>query len=397
MTCETCFHFFISNRCNRVQDGDLQWEADLPSGRCLSSDALQLDDSQNVTYGKYFKAIRSFLKQDGCKLIADAASQYCKTKIQPEHIKNIDVFLEKHGAFYHPSRIELYVNDQRIRFVLNVATSLSGKNGMEREYNTLQRLNNNFAMSFLPAVYGYGTVGDNNSGDAIYMFLGEWLEGYNEFHISKDLKNNRNQICVWDSESDHFVLSDQQATELYSHAAMILTYYYNLETCEQIFPWHHGAGDFVVSQKNGKISVKLITARQYTSMVEKTDTVDDAKFDMDSALEALLLFFLNLSIRMRIDRLDGTGAIVWSDAMAVKGMVKGFKQALALKSFPGNNACPVDICFQEYISSFSKENILSLIHEIIDTYNPFSSDVHVITQNVNEHAETVCNAIYQTG
>lgn len=394
MTNETCFNFFISNKRNRVQKDDLLWEKSVPGSRCPSHTDLQTDSPEHVTYGKYFNAARSFLKKERFKTIVFAASQYCKTEIKPENIKQIDIFLEKHGAFYHPSRIEIDINCQQVRFVLNVATSRPGKSCIKKEYKTLQRLNHNFSKVFFPVVYEFGEVNDKDNNDSIPMFLGEWLEGYNEFHISKDVNCNKNRICVWSPENGNFFLSNQEETELYSQASMILTYYFNLETFEQIFPWHHAAGDFVVSKNNGKIKTKLITARQYASMIQNTgDCKNNINFDPDFILEALLLFFLNLSIRMRIDRMDGTGNIVWSEKTAVKGMVKGFNKALILKSFPGNPATRVDVCFKDYILSFSQEKIFSLIQEIVNTYNPLSKDVDLIRQNLEEHVETLYSKI----
>jgi hypothetical protein len=253
-------------------------------------------------------------------------------------------------------------------------------------------LSSRFSNNFLPAVYDFGKVFCKESKDTIPMFLGEWLEGYSEFHISKDVKKNENRICVWDAKKGNFFLSHNEETKLYSQVSMILAYYFNLETFEQIFPWHNAAGDFVLSKNNGKINVKLITARQYASMIQNRESIENNSA-IEHILEALLLFFLNLSIRMRIDRLDGTGKIVWSDKRAVKGAMKGFNKALALKTFPFNTTYSVDNCFKDYICSFSRKNILYLINKIVSSYNSMSKEVDIIKQNLDEHAETLCSNI----
>jgi hypothetical protein len=43
----------------------------------------------------------------------------------------------------------------------------------------------------------------------------------------------------------------------------LLTAYYNIDTGEQIFPWHHAAGDFVVTPLAEGFPVKLIAVRGY--------------------------------------------------------------------------------------------------------------------------------------
>ena len=98
------------------------------------------------------------------------------------------------------------------------------------------------------------------------MFLGEWFEGYNEFHISLDPADEKHKIIVWDHEHGNYFLSTDQTKALYRQAAKILTCYYNVETFEQISSWHHAAGDFVLKCQNDEIDLKLITVRQYRPM-----------------------------------------------------------------------------------------------------------------------------------
>jgi len=106
-------------------------------------------------------------------------------------------------------------------------------------------MNNDFPFSFVPKVYGTGEVFTKDN-HYISMFLGEWFEGFNEFHISRDPADGKNKIVVWDNQQSNFFLSADQIMELYRQATMILTSYYNIETFEQIFSWHHAAGDFVL-------------------------------------------------------------------------------------------------------------------------------------------------------
>ena len=91
------------------------------------------------------------------------------------------------------------------------------------------------------------------------MFLGEWFSGFNEFHLSRDPATGQGRILVWDYGAGDFFLSPEQAAGVYKEAAKILTAYYNLETFEQIFSWHHAAGDFVLKLEKGRMKVRLIT------------------------------------------------------------------------------------------------------------------------------------------
>ena len=59
-----------------------------------------------ISHGDYFTAVRNFLEQDGYEIITRAVSQQTRRDITSEEIEEIRIFLEKHGEFYHPARIE---------------------------------------------------------------------------------------------------------------------------------------------------------------------------------------------------------------------------------------------------------------------------------------------------
>ncbi len=371
------FNFFLARKEDRITKGTDIWSAPLP----IKRRPVETDFHAFVSYGDYFTAVQAFFQKNDLNILLSAASLQTSKKISAEDIEKIDVFLEKHGEFYHPSRIEMFHGDQKIRFVLNVAVSDTGKNYIEKEYRALQKLNQKLPLGFVPEVYDKGEA-DIIDGNKIQMFLGQWFDGYHEFHISGD-PDKIKKIVVWDPEQGSYFLSSDQIQSLYKQAAFILTGYYNTETFEQIYPWHHAAGDFVLKQQNGKIDLKLITVRQYRSFGE-----DDDKKNQDPAaiLEALLVFFLNLSIRMRLDRIDGVGEIVWADDTAVEGIVEGFFSALALKPPVKSISIPIDDCFGFYLTSqYAESDIYALAMDIASAYPPESPEFPIIKKNMKKH------------
>lgn len=372
------------------------WPEPLPMSRKKSQKAEEI----SVTYGDYFYAVRSFLEKDKFKSITSAISQQLNQNIKPEEIKEIRIYLEKHGEFYHPARIETYINGSRLLFVLNVAISNSGKGFIKREFEILNKLNNEFSFSFVPKVYSQDKIFIKNKDLEISMFLGEWFEGFNEFHISQNnykqaKKDSGIKIVVWDHEKGNFFLSADETLELYSQVAMILTYYYNAETFEQIFPWHHAAGDFVVKLQNNNMKLKLITVRQYAPMLENKNEIAKNNTDSDIylILEAMLVFFLNLSIRNRLDRLDGIGEIVWSDNIAIEGTLKGFLKGLPQTSSNNLISDTLAANFINYISCFTKTDLLELCNSIVNTYNPMVSEISAIRQNLKNHVDILFSTI----
>lgn len=344
-----------------------------------------------VSHGDYFSACRDFLAKDDFKTITFAVSQQIRRPVAVEELETIHIILEKHGEFYHPSKIETVLQGTTVSFVLNVAVSNAGNACIQREYRCLKRLHKEFPLSFVPKAYGEGHIYIKNNRK-VGMFLGEWLEGFNEFHISRDPLDKKNKLVVWDSENGNFFLSVEQTLEIYRQAALILTYYYHVETLEQIFPWHHAAGDFVVKRLNNTLEVKLITVRQYVSMVKEHESADQQR-DAEFILEALLVFLLNLSIRMRLDRLDGVGDIVWSNDIAVEGTLKGFFEGLALKQPIDLLPEPLFNSFRQHLLTCRETELFDLSQAMVKTYHPKAPEVPVIEQNLVAHVRIFYNAI----
>lgn len=347
-----------------------------------------------ISHGDYFDSVRSFLSENRFEIIISAISQLASQDIKQEDIQEIRVCLEKHGEFYHPAKVEVSALGAEFLFVVNVAVSKAGKNGIKKEYDILKRLNNEFPYSFIPKIYGQGRVCVNKSPE-IRMFMGEWFEGYKEFHISSsslsvskpEIKKGENKIVVWDSEQGNFFLPQDKITEVYEQASMILTSYYNFETFEQIFPWHHGAGDFIIRVCNDKTDLKLITVRGYASLVETTDR------DLDSIVGAMMMFLLNLSVRMRLDRTDGVGDIAWAGDIAAEGTLKGFFRGLALQSQADILPDQFDVFFRKYLLSCTEADLYDLIKDIVNTYNQKAPEISLIKQNLKKHAKTLHRSI----
>ena len=206
----------------------------------------------------------------------------------------LSIFLEKHGAFYHPARLQVAVKDQTLSFVVNVAASTHGRKAISREVKALERLNDQRPFGWFPQVYSFAS-------DELPMFLGDWFDGFHEFHLTRRPDSDEPAIVVWDGTATPCLLSEKQAADLYRNAAMILTACYDPITSCQIFPWHHAAGDFVVRVEGEGVTVRLITVRDYVPMSGFAAEPDNER----SLLDALVVFFIHLSVRMRLDRLDG--------------------------------------------------------------------------------------------
>ena len=382
------FSYFISPHKTPVTENSDVWHRPLPLSRKFSIK----NDAISISHGEYFLAARKFIENNDFDIISKALSRRLQRKVQPADIHKIQIGLEKHGEFYHPARIEAFVRQQSVSFVLNVAVSETGMRTIHEEYRNLKRLNNEFTLSFLPQVYGFGettTAGKRK----ISMFLGEWFEGFREFHVSRDPSDNTDKILVWDGPSRRYFLSRQQQAEIYRQAARILAYYYNVETFEQIFPWHHASGDFIVRIENAVPELKLISVRRYDSLFRDLNPQKNCDQDAELILQALLLFFLNLSIRMRLDRMDGVGEIIWADHRAVPSTLEGFLEGLSLKLQIPLLPDAIDRCFRYYLSVCTKEDVYELSQAVVNEFNPMSPETPIVKQYLDEHVAVLSRTL----
>jgi hypothetical protein len=255
------------------------------------------------TYRLYFQTIQDVLAKNSHELLLEAAGRQLALPLLPEDIQRILIYSEKHGNWYHPAKIEVITPQGCARFVMNAALTERGRAIMSREIRALKYLADNFSSPWLPTVYFYdepiaGSPFDEKHSLFLSLFLADWFEGFHEFHLSIDPFDGLQKLVLWDGSPKPNYLSRQQAVNVYIEISKILTLYYHFLTYNQIFPWHHGAGDFVVKTDRDRIEIRLVTVRQYGPMADPEEM---------EVSEALVFFFLNLSLRMRLDRLDGVG------------------------------------------------------------------------------------------
>ena len=386
------FSFFISHSKEPVTEDSLIWQAPIP----LRLDALMKDDGQgeSVSHAAYFRAVQSFLETNAFEVLTRALSQKLHREVKAPDISEIGICLEKHGEYYHPSRIETVVDRKPLFFVLNVAISNTGLRFIEEEYQLLKRLNTALPFGYLPQVYGFGQT-PASAGLNFGMFLGQWFDRFHEFHISMDPEDQKPKICVWDDAGGRFFLSAGQTQALYARASKILTAYYNLESFEQIFSWHHAAGDFIVKAEDEELELRLVTVRRYHSIFENQTGAQPQQGNPQRILQALLVFFLNLSLHMRLDRLDGTGQMVWSDPIAVEATLTGFLEALSMKpDIPSLPDSPL-ACFAAYMASCSQADLFDLTETIVKRFKPQMPGLALVKNNLHPHVEALHTSIQQ--
>ncbi len=369
-------HFFLADTDHPMDSGHSLWGEPLP-------DRNGREFSTSLTYGEYFDAVAGFCVCNACRPICRALEQRLQRPIAESDIARLDIFLEKHGAFYHPARVSVSVLDRALSFVINVAASADGRRTIERETAALNRLGQQRPFGWLPRVYG-------NTCEPVPMFLADWFDGYHEFHLTVADGKQDPSIVVWDGADPPCLISEEQSASLYRQASMILTACYDPVSTEQIFPWHHAAGDFVARVKGDAVDVKLITVRGYASMFgEETETADER-----ALLDNLVVFFIHLSVRMRLDRIDGVSQIAWAPDTCVAPIVDGFFKGLDLTGRLSGLPDAFPSLFQAYFGHHGKERIVKMARQLLNSaFGRQREETQIIDSELERHVQDLCRCI----
>jgi hypothetical protein len=342
---------------------------------------VQLDaegdsDAPPCSFGEYFAAIKDALN-DHRAAFEEAVSLKAVGALATA--RGIDIISEKHGSDYHPARIRVKWDHDECSFVMNVALTERGASRMRTEFETLRALSPK-RPRFLPAAHFFAeTPPPRGMSHPVTMFLGEWFDGFHEFHVTPHSTPGWS-LTLWDMQTGPTLLCHEECLEILREASYILTHYYHPLSFEEIYPWHHAAGDFVAARSPFGMKVKLVAARQYATLVEFSGE------DPAYVIEALLLFFANLSLRMRLDRVDGTGESAWMAFPCAQAIIEGFIRGVREKTEPvmGGNLTLFQ-AFYAFVRTMGPRDWASVFRTIFESYDPAAPDTPVIEAHLADH------------
>ena len=381
MPAEDRFHFFISGYSEEIFPGTRLWETPLSGEMGVSSQ----EPSPNVfdsglSIGSFLTTGARFLSKNDFSVLKKGLAAFCSKRVSTHNLLSISLHLEKHGAFYHPVRVNVRLSDgSPAEFVLNGAVSPAGRSLIESEYASISMLRKSGFGRFLPAVFG--KMATRVADAPVGFFLGEWFSGYNEFHLTR--QRGRDELVIWESDGRSRFIPFAEGVSVYEQAAAILTSLYNIETCEQVFPWHHAAGDFIIRERSGRFDVRLITVRGYAPLSGFESSGDNPSAHI---LPSLLLFFAHMTVRMRIDRLDGTGELVFLDHSVLTAAAKGFVSALKEKS-RRTEVGDISPAFCSFFDHFNADQLSSIMENILQSYPAGSPELGLIRENLGSHCD----------
>ena len=330
----------------------------------------------------YFDAIRDFLIKDAGTRLIPVLNERLGKDICFDDIIKILIRTEKHGVLYHLASVEIFPGDAPITLSVSVAVSEKSRAWLVHEADVLDSLYKKYKLQYLPRAYFMGEIKlkRDTLKESMYMLAADWFEGFHEWHLSVDNAGGKQKISIWDLEKGYGFASRSETYEIFKQASKILALYYDTKNFCQIYPWHHAAGDFVVKKHGSSIEVKLTTARRYDSVMVFLE-----EESLNPAI-ALIYFFLNLTIKMRLDKLDGTGEVAWADDLSVQAAIEGFFEALLVMDSEGRYQLGNVGDLLSLLKSFKPDEIEKLFHSLSDLFQKEDpADFSVILHNMKDH------------
>jgi hypothetical protein len=355
----------------------------------------ELDRSLHVTVSEthpalvlrdYFESIKELLLSDDAKILTSVIGEKLGKKLTFDRIDSMDIRCEKVGTLYHVASLTVRGEGGPLKLCVTSAINDEAIHCLEREASYLVFLTDTYHLTCLPRVfYKGGVVRHTSKGDATLVHsVQEWFEDYHEWHLSLD-DSGRQGITLWDMGKGYRTFSLEEGSEIHQQAAKILTLCYDFRTGRQINPWSHAAGDFVAKVGEGSFSVRLTTVRGYEPLPLFRE---ERSFD---PLIHMSYFFVDLTVRMRLDRLDGIGSVLWAESSILHPVVSGFFEALSSREVQDRYPAGDRQRIRESLKSFTEDKIRSFLLSLLDHFS--GEEKGVVEKHLEEHARDLVHTM----
>jgi len=371
-------------------EGDIPLEAkDLSRAFLLTPEKTH----PHLTLGNYFDAMKACVLENQGELLKRALKDRWRKDGCLDDVEKIKIRSEKHGILYHLASVEVFLKEIRAKFTLSTAVSGAGIACLVREHDILDRLNRTFQLPFLPEIYGISEMAcstGQGTTEKMVMLLAQWFEDYHEWHVAMDPVDGDQKIKIWDLKRGHRYAFSSEAFLIIEECSKILALYYDYKNFSRIGAWHHAAGDFIVNtQGDGSINVRLTTVRKYEPLMASF-----REEDVNPTI-AMIYFFLDTTIHMRLDRLDGVGETIWMDDFAVTAAIKGFFEGLHEREAMGDGVSGVQAAeLLSLLKSFDRSEFERIFEPLMDHYTAQDSDEMVfMSARMDDHINVLRQAL----
>jgi len=308
-----------------------------------------------------------------------------------DDIGSIAIRSEKQGALYQIASVEFHPLPGRPpcpRLALTSALTPDASACLAHEFGLLQALGQRRQGHRLQRVFFAGEVPLGKAGGEpqARFVCGEWIIGHHEWHVSRAPGTDEQVFVLWDTNRGHRRLEPFQTHELFRQAAFILTSFFDPGNGREITPWHHAAGDFIV-RTDGGVGVRLVTVRDFRPVVEIPG-------GGEAIPVRLLLFLIHLTVRMRLDKVDGVGQPAWLNEGVIAPTLEGFLTALHDRAAHGETLPLSPEGFLALCRMFPAPDLLTTASPLLAAYqHEAASDATLIASRWEAHMHELANVL----
>jgi hypothetical protein len=142
--------------------------------------------------------------------------------------------------------------------------------------------------------------------------------------------------------------------------------------------------------------VRLITVRGIDLLTEIPSDISEGEVRQ---LFCLLFYFLNLTLCMRLDRLDGTGPIVWLPDVVLDATVKGMCQSLADRSAQRPRAAVshgLPARFLEFIKKLGADQLHDIMSHLLEERHFNAVEAQLARKHMASHCQKIVQILART-
>ncbi len=346
-----------------------------------------------LTLRDYFDAIRSFLVERMSDRLKWTLGEALGSTISVGDMNRLLIRSEKHGAFNHVASIEFITNKGTAKFAL--ATFLSSSERWFRsESANLERLQLvTSPYQFTPRLYlkGQYEITRNGQAETLFFLMSQWLEGFYEWHLHRDLKKNECDVVIWDHDRGRRLASREEVQEIFYKIGFILATCYDPEEYRRVGLWSNAAGDFVVGRRGSVTDILLTTVRDYSPVL------DAQQVKPGQSLMPMTFFFLETLTLIRLDREEGIGDLLWCEDWCLDWAVKGIFDAFEEKARQAKLPAAMPSEFITVLKSFTPEEIKTLLQYTVTRLGNTNPELYkYVATRLGKYADELYNTIQRS-
>ncbi len=346
----------------------------------------------HLTLADFFKGMEGLILEHADQLLSEGCTPYPDPNSQ---LKEVSIIMEKCGAFYHVARIHFLTSDHiQSDLALIVAFDNKARSLLKRDHLILSHLWHDRTKKVVPRPISLSDVEISGHGNKLPVTVSimEWLEDLFEWHFSLSQKDNALGIVVWIPGTGTVPLNSKDYEKrVFENISEILAYCFDPASLEQICLWNNAAGDFVIGWDNrGMLTTKLTTVRLYCPILPPVSVLSSE----ENLLLALVYLLLDLTLNIRTDRLDGTGAYFFAGPQYIEPTVLGFFKGLRLLMEEKAMSISYTEDLASVLNSLTVQDLMDLYETLLEFYQSWHrADEDFLKKRLRTHCKELSSVL----